>query len=145
MVVEESVRRLARESHGLAEFVLGACKLRGVGVTRASVEAGLSRGALSAYVRGARTPDCEAVVRVAGYFGVGVGDVLRLAGHGESGGVLREIEGLDEVVLGVASVLDERELSQWIEYGEMLLLLRQRRMVEERRGEVEGELHGEGD
>jgi transcriptional regulator with XRE-family HTH domain len=138
VTVQEEISRLAQGCHDLSEFLRKACALKGKGVTRASVEAGLSRNTMNSYVEGARRPSSASVYRVARYFGVPESDILRLAGLPTSAVRWEQVEGLGEAVRVLVASMDEGELREWLQYGEMVLLRRERRMMEESRGEVEG-------
>jgi len=134
--VEHEIGRLAAEAHSLGDFLDKACKLRAKPVTRASEEAGLSRNSISSFILGSRRPSVASVHALARYFGVPERDILRLAGHTDTVPAA-DLEGLGEVVGRLVRSMDAEELNEWIQFGEMLLLRRQRRMMEERR-EVEG-------
>jgi transcriptional regulator with XRE-family HTH domain len=139
MTIQQEIGRLSREARDLSEFLERACKLRGVGVTRASVDAGLSTNAISSYILGRRRPSAESAYKLARYFGVTQGTILRLGGVKSAELEIEELKALGGEVHRVALALDSEELRQWIEYGEMLLLRRQRKIEEANRGKVEGE------
>jgi len=138
MTVQEEISRLAQDCHDLSEFLTKACALKGKGVTRASVEAGLSRNTMNSYVEGVRRPSSASAYRLGRYFGVPESDILRLAGLPTSVVRWEQLEGLGEAVRVLVASMDEGELREWLQYGEMVLLRRERRMMEESRGEVEG-------
>jgi transcriptional regulator with XRE-family HTH domain len=93
----------------------------------ASVEAGLSRNTISSYIRGRRRPSATSTYRLARYFGVPQAQIMRLAGL-EVAGVDQELlEGLMDVVRDIMVAMDAKELNEWIQYGEMLLLWKERR------------------
>jgi len=134
--VEHEIGRLSGEAQDLGEFLEKACKLRQKAVTRASEEAGLSRNSISSFILGSRRPSVDSVHALARYFGVPERNILRLAGHTDTVPAAI-LEGLGEVVGLMVRSMDAEELNEWIQFGEMLLLRRQRRMMEERH-EVEG-------
>lgn len=137
MTVQQQIGRLVWDAEDLAEFIRGACRLVGKGVTRASVEAGLSRNTFSSYVKGKRRPSARSAYMLARYFGVPEAQVLRLAGLEVAGVDLFRIDGLSDEMHRLINALNEDELEQWMEFGEMLLLRRQRRLLEESLDEVE--------
>ena len=139
MTTQQEIGRLTVEAEDLPEFLKEACRLRGKGLVRASVEAGLSGNTLSSFVLGKRSPSPTSAYKLARYFGVPVVAIMRLAGQ-ETGSVpAPEMEGVAGEVRSLVMALDEQELREWMGFGEMLLLRRERRLMEEARGEVEGE------
>ena len=64
----------------LVTWLIQACETRGLSWAEASRRAGLSQGTISAIVRGTQ-PGLEICKGLAGFFGVPLEDVLRLAGH----------------------------------------------------------------
>ena len=64
----------------LVAWLIQACETRGLSWAEASRRAGLSQGTISAIVRGTQ-PGLEICKGLAGFFGVPLEDVLRLAGH----------------------------------------------------------------
>jgi transcriptional regulator with XRE-family HTH domain len=140
MTVHEEIGRLAEEAEDLAEFIVKACALLGKGVTRASAEAGLSKNTFSSWVKGKRRPSAHSAWRAARYFGVREDQILKLAGIEFSTMSPDDVEELAGDVHRILGSLDDEEVKMWMEYGELLLLRRQRRMMEEaQRGEVEGQ------
>lgn len=138
--MQEEIGRLVWEAKDLGEFLKEACRLRGKAVTVASVEAGLSRNGISSYITGERRPSATSTYRLARYFGVPQAQIMRLAGL-EVAGVDEELlEGLTDVVRNLIVAMDSEQLNEWIQYGEMLLLWKDRKMrVEAQGGEVEGD------
>ncbi len=132
MTVQEEIGRLADEAEDLSEFIRKACALLGKGVTRASMEAGLSRNTFSSWVKGGRRPSAHSAWRAARYFGVREDQILRLAGIEFSAIRPDQLEDLAEDVHRILASLDEEEVQMWIDYGDLLVLGRQRRMMEER-------------
>lgn len=125
--MQQEIGRLVWEAEDLGEFLKEACRLRGKRVTVASVEAGLSRNTISSYIRGRRRPSATSTYRLARYFGVPQAQIMRLAGL-EVAGVDQELlEGLMDVVRDIMVAMDAKELNEWIQYGEMLLLWKERR------------------
>ena len=125
--MQQEIGRLVWEAEDLGEFLKEACRLRGKRVTVASVEAGLSRNTISSYIRGRRRPSATSTYRLARYFGVPQAQIMRWAGL-EVAGVDQEIlEGLMDVVRDIMVAMDAKELNEWIQYGEMLLLWKERR------------------
>ena len=125
--MQEDIGRLATRAKDLGEFLTEACRLRGKRITVASVEAGLSRNALSSYVTGKRRPSATSTYKLARYLGVPQAQIMRLAGL-EVAGVDQELlEGLTDVVRNIMVAMDAKELNEWIQYGEMLLVWRERR------------------
>lgn len=139
VTVQEEIGRLVWEAEDLGEFLEEACRLRGRGTTRASLEAGLSRNGFSSYVKGTRRPSHQSAYKIARYFGVPQAQILRLAGFETAGVDLQLLHDVVDVVRNIIVALDADELADWVQFGEMLLLLRERRIMEEARGEVEGE------
>jgi transcriptional regulator with XRE-family HTH domain len=136
--MQREVGRLLWEAEHLGEFLKEACRLRGKAVTVASVEAGLSRNAISSYITGQRRPSATSTYKLARYFGVPQAQIMRLAGLEVAGVDEKLLEGLSEVVRDLMVAMDARELNEWIQYGEMLLMWRDRRMrVEAQGGEVD--------
>ena len=146
MNVEAEIGRLSREAKTLAEFLSGACRLRGKGVTRAAEEAGLARNAISSFICGTREPSTRSVHLLARYFGVGDVEILRLVGYADAT-PHHVLDGVSDVVLNLIRGLDEEEIAEWLEYGEMMMLRRQRRLMEAGREEVAGggEVEGKSD
>ena len=136
MNVVHEIGRLAAEAQSLSEFLEKACKLRGIPVTRASEEAGLSRNSISSFILGTRSPSVDSVHALAKYFAIPTRDILRLAGHSDTVPAA-DLEGLGDVVAHLMRSMNAEEINEWIQFAEMLLLRRQRRIMEERR-EVEG-------
>jgi transcriptional regulator with XRE-family HTH domain len=64
----------------LVDWLIQACETRGLSWAEASRRAGLSQGTISAIVRGTQ-PGLEICKGLAGFFGVPLEDVLRMAGH----------------------------------------------------------------
>jgi len=125
--MQQEIGRLVWEAEDLGDFLKEACRLRGKRVTVASVEAGLSRNTISSYIRGRRRPSATSTYRLARYFGVPQAQIMRLAGL-EVAGVDQELlEGLMDVVRDIMVAMDAKELNEWIQYGEMLLLWKERR------------------
>lgn len=137
MTIQQEISRLVWEAEDLAEFLEEACRLRRKAVTVASVEAGLSRNGISSYIAGRRRPSAESAYKLARYFGVPQAQILRLAGLETAGVDLETLEGLGDGIRDIAVALDAEELNEWIQFGEMLLLRRERRIMEEARREVE--------
>lgn len=139
MRTQQEIDRLSREAEDLSEFLSEACKLRGKAVTRASKEAGLSRNTISSFILKKRRPSPRSAYKLARYFGVPAVRLLRLVGFEMGAPDPKELEALSEEVRTIASALDAEELNEWLQFGEMLLLRRERRIMEESRGDVEGE------
>ena len=124
---QQEISRLSREAKDLGEFLARACELRGKSRRAVSLEAGLNASAISHYVRGSRRPSAEAAAKIARYFGVSQARILRLAGL-EVGELDEELlEGVDEQVLDMVRALTAEELNEWLQYGDLLLLRRERR------------------
>ena len=64
----------------LVAWLIQACETRDLSWAAASRRAGLSQGTISAIVRGTQ-PGLEICKGLAGFFGVPLEDVLRMAGH----------------------------------------------------------------
>jgi len=64
----------------LAQWLIDACRERDLSWAEASRRSGLSQGTISAIVRGTQ-PGLEICKGLAGFFGVPLEDVLRMAGH----------------------------------------------------------------
>jgi transcriptional regulator with XRE-family HTH domain len=138
--MQEEIGRLVRESEDLGEFLKEACRVIGKPVTVASVEAGLSPNGFTSYISGRRRPSATTTYRLARYFGVPQAQIMRLAGLEVAGVDEDLLEGLTDVVRNIMLAMDAKELNEWIQYGEMLLLWRERRMrVDAEHGEIERE------
>jgi len=137
--MQGEIGRLVWEAEDLGEFLKEACRLRDKPVTVASEEAGLSRNAISSYITGQRRPSATSTYKLARYFGVPQAQIMRLAGL-EVAGVDEELlEGLTDVVRNIMVAMDAKELNEWIQYGEMLLVWKDRKMRVEAQREAEGE------
>jgi transcriptional regulator with XRE-family HTH domain len=134
---QQEISRLSREAKDLGEFLRRACQLRGKGVANAGVEAGLSRNAFSSYIGGHRRPSAESAYKIARYFGVSQASIMRLAGLEVAGMDEGLLEGVDEIVRDMVRALNAEELNEWLQYGDLLLLRRQRRERVEASGEDE--------
>ena len=138
--MQGEIGRLVWEAEDLAEFLKEACLLKEKPVTVASEEAGLSRNAINSYIRGKRRPSATSTYRLALYFGVPQAQIMRLAGLEVAGVDQDLLEGLTEVVRDLMVAMDSKQLNEWIQYGEMLLMWKDYEMrVEAQGGEVEGE------
>jgi len=137
--MQGEIGRLVWEAEDLGEFLKEACRLRDKPITVASEEAGLSRNAISSYITGQRRPSATSTYKLARYFGVPQAQIMRLAGL-EVAGVDEELlEGLTDVVRNIMVAMDAKELNEWIQYGEMLLVWKDRKMRVEAQREVVGE------
>ena len=133
---QQEISRLSREAKDLGEFLRRACQLRGKGVTVAGVEAGLSRNAFGSYIAGRRRPSAEAVGKIARYFGVSQTSIMKLAGFEVAELDEELLEGVDELVRDMVRALNAEELNEWLQYGDLLLLRRERRDRVEAAGDV---------
>jgi transcriptional regulator with XRE-family HTH domain len=124
---QQEISRLSREAKDLGEFLRRACQLRGKGLTTAGVEAGLSRNAFSSYVRGRRRPSAESAYKMARYFGVSQASIMKLAGLEVAELDEELLQGVDELVRDMVRALNAEELNEWLQYGDLLLLRRERR------------------
>jgi transcriptional regulator with XRE-family HTH domain len=124
---QQEISRLSREGKDLGEFLRRACQLRGKGLTTAGVEAGLSRNAFSSYVRGRRRPSAESAYKMARYFGVSQASIMKLAGLEVAELDEELLQGVDELVRDMVRALNAEELNEWLQYGDLLLLRRERR------------------
>jgi transcriptional regulator with XRE-family HTH domain len=124
---QQEISRLSREAKNLGEFLRRACQLRGKGVANAGVEAGLSRNAFSSYIGGHRRPSAESAYKIARYFGVSQASIMKLAGLQVAGVDEDLLEGVDEAVRDMVRALNAQELNEWLQYGDLLLLRRERR------------------
>jgi transcriptional regulator with XRE-family HTH domain len=120
------ISRLSREARDLGDFLTRACQQRGKPITVASEEAGLSRNTFSSYVVGRRRPNAEAVGKIARYFGVSQTSVMKLAGFEVAELDEELLEGIDERVRDMVRALNAQELNEWLQYGDLLLLRRER-------------------
>lgn len=139
MTTQQEIDRLSSESEDLSEFLSEGCKLRGKGVARASVEAGLSRNTISSFILKKRRPSPGSAFKLARYFGVPMVRILRLVGFETGAPGMEVLEAFGDAVRTMALALDAEELNEWLQFGEMLLLRRERRMMEVAHGQVEGE------
>ncbi|MGB9300279.1 MAG: helix-turn-helix transcriptional regulator [Anaerolineae bacterium] len=133
---QQEISRLSREAKDLGEFLRRACQLRGKGLTTAGVEAGLSRNAFSSYVRGRRRPSAESAYKMARYFGVSQASIMKLAGLEVAELDAELLQGVDELVRDMVRALNAEELNEWLQYGDLLLLRRERRERAGASGEV---------
>jgi transcriptional regulator with XRE-family HTH domain len=133
---QQEISRLSREAQDLGEFLRRACRLRGKGLTTAGVEAGLSRNAFSSYVRGRRRPSAESAYKIARYFGVSQASIMKLAGLEVAELDEELLQGVDELVRDMVRALNAEELNEWLQYGDLLLLRRERRERVQASGEV---------
>jgi transcriptional regulator with XRE-family HTH domain len=133
---QQEISRLSREAKDLGEFLRRACQLRGKGLTTAGVEAGLSRNAFSSYVRGRRRPSAESAYKMARYFGVSQASIMKLAGLEVAELDEELLQGVDELVRDMVRALNAEELNEWLQYGDLLLLRRERREMVEGSEEV---------
>jgi transcriptional regulator with XRE-family HTH domain len=124
---QQEISRLSREAKDLGEFLTRACQLRGKGITTASVEAGLSRNGFSSYVRGLRRPSALSAYKIARYFGVSQASIMKLAGLQVAELDEGVLQGVDELVRDMLRALNAEELNEWLQYGDLLLLRRERR------------------
>ena len=129
---QQEISRLSREAKDLGEFLRRACQLCGRGLTIASVQAGLSRNAFSSYVLGYRRPSAESAYKIARYFGVSQANIMKLAGLEVAELDEELLQGVDEIVRDMVRALNAEELNEWIQYGDLLLLRRERRERVER-------------
>jgi transcriptional regulator with XRE-family HTH domain len=137
--MQGEIGRLVWEAEDLGEFLKEACRLRDKPVTVASEDAGLSRNAISSYITAQRRPSATSTYKLARYFGVPQAQIMRLAGL-EVAGVDEELlEGLTEVVRDIMVAMDAEELADWVQFGEMLLVWKDRKMRVEAQSEGEGE------
>jgi transcriptional regulator with XRE-family HTH domain len=132
---QQEISRLSREARDLGEFLLRACQLRGRAQTTASVEAGLSRTAFTSYIRGRRRPSAQSAYKMARYFGVSQASILKLAGLQVAELDEELLQGVDELVRDMVRALNAEELNEWLQYGDLLLLRRERRERVEAREE----------
>ncbi len=137
--MQGEIGRLVWEAEDLGEFLREACRLRDKPVTVASDEAGLSRNAISSYITGQRRPSATSTYKLARYFGVPQAQIMRLAGLDVAGVDEELLEGLTDVVRNIMVAMDAKELNEWIQYGEMLLVWKDRKMRVEAQREVVGE------
>jgi transcriptional regulator with XRE-family HTH domain len=124
---QQEISRLSREAKDLGDFLRRACRLRGKGVARGSVEAGLSHNAFSSYIGGHRRPSAESAYRIAQYFGVSPASIMKLGGVEVNEFDDDLLKGVDEQVRDMVRALNAEELNEWLQFGDMLLLRRQRR------------------
>ena len=124
---QQEISRLSREAKDLGEFLTRACRLRGKGLTTASVEAGLSRNGFSSYVGGHRRPSALSAYKMARYFGVSQASIMKLAGLQVAELDEELLQGVDELVRDMVRALNAEELNEWLQYGDLLLLRRERR------------------
>ena len=124
---QQEISRLSREAEDLGEFLRRACQLRDRALTTGGVEAGLSRNAFSSYVHGHRRPSAEAAGKIARYFGVSQTSIMKLAGFEVAELDEELLEGVDELVRDMVRALNAEELNDWLQYGDLLLLRRERR------------------
>ena len=124
---QQEISRLSREAKDLGEFLRRACQLRGKGVAVAGVEAGLSRNAFSSYIGGHRRPSAESAYKIARYFGVSQASIMKLAGLEVAELDEELLQGVDELVRDMVRALNAEELNEWLQYGDLLLLRRERR------------------
>jgi transcriptional regulator with XRE-family HTH domain len=124
---QQEISRLSREAKDLGEFLKRACRLRGKALTTASVEAGLSRNGFSSYIGGHRRPSAESTYKIASYFGVSQARIMKLAGLEVVELDEELLEGVDALVQDMVRALTAEELNEWLQYGELLLLRRERR------------------
>lgn len=136
--MEGGIGRLVWEAEDLGEFLQEACRLRGKAVTVASEEAGLSRNAMSSYITGKRRPSATSTYKIARYFAVPQAQIMRLAGLEVAGVDADLLEGLSDVVRGLMVAMDSKQLNEWIQYGEMLIMWKERRMAVDASKEPEG-------
>ena len=134
---QQEISRLSREARDLGEFLRRACQLRGKGVAPAGVEAGLSRNAFSSYIGGHRRPSAESAYKIARYFGVSQAAIMKLAGLEVAELDEELLKGVDELVRDMVRALNAEELNEWLQYGDLLLLRRERRERVEASGEDE--------
>jgi transcriptional regulator with XRE-family HTH domain len=132
---QQEISRLSREAKDLGEFLTRACQLRGKPLTVAGVEAGLSRTAFTSYIRGRRRPSAESACKMARYFGVSQASIMKLAGIQVAELDEELLQGVDELVRDMVRALNAEELNEWLQYGDLLLLRRQRRERVEAREE----------
>ena len=133
---QQEISRLSREAKDLGDFLTRACQLRGKARTTAGVEAGLSRNAFSSYVLGYRRPSAESAYKMARYFGVSQGSIMKLAGLEVAELDEELLQGVDELVRDMVRALNAEELNEWLQYGDLLLLRRERRERAGASGEV---------
>jgi len=124
---QQEISRLSREAKDLGEFLTRACQLRGKPLTVASAEAGLSRTAFTSYIGGSRRPSAQSACMIARYFGVSQASILKLAGLQVAELDEELLQGVDELVRDMVRALNAEELNEWLQYGDLLLLRRQRR------------------
>jgi transcriptional regulator with XRE-family HTH domain len=129
---QQEISRLSREARDLGEFLQRACQLRGKPLTTASVEAGLSRSAFTSYIQGRRRPSAEATYKMARYFGVSQASIMKLSGLQVEELDEGLLQGVDEIVRDMVRALNGEELNEWLQYGDLLLLRRERRERVER-------------
>ena len=124
---QQEISRLSREAKDLGEFLTRACQLRGKPLTVASAEAGLSRTAFTSYIGARRRPSAQSAGKMARYFGVSQASLLKLAGIEVAELDEELLQGVDELVRDMVRALNAEELNEWLQYGDLLLLRRQRR------------------
>jgi len=133
---QQEISRLSREAKDLGEFLTRACQWRDKALTTASMEAGLSRNAFSSYILGRRRPSAESAFKIARYFGVSQASIMTLAGLEVAELDQELLAGVDQAVQDMVRALNAEELNEWLQYGDLLLLRRERRERLEARGEV---------
>ena len=132
---QQEISRLSREAKDLGEFLTRACQLRGKPLTVASAEAGLSRTAFTSYIGGRRRPSAQSACKMARYFGVSQASIMKLAGIQVAELDQELLQEVDELVRDMVRALNAEELNEWLQYGDLLLLRRQRQeRVEAREG-----------
>ncbi len=133
---QQEISRLSREAKDLGDFLRPACQLRGRAISAASVEAGFSHNAFNSYIGGHRRPSAESAYRIARYFGVSPASIMKLGGLDVGGFDEDLLKGVDDLVRDMVRALNAEELNEWLQFGDMLLLRRQRReRLEAREGE----------
>jgi len=126
---QDELIRLSETAEDLPDFLKQACKLMGISLRQASLQAGLSAGTIWNFIAGhTRRGDEDTITRLALFFKVPEVNLMALAGYGQPQRVLPTYR-LEEAET-IWQVLTDEEKDKWIEYGELLIRGRQRKEKE---------------
>ena len=122
---QDELIHLSETAEDLPDFLKKACKLMGISLRHASLQAGLSAGTIWNFIAGhTRRGDEDTITKLALFFKVPEVNLLALAGYGRPQRVL-PTHRLEEAE-AVWQVLTDEEKDKWIEYGRLLIRARQR-------------------
>ena len=121
---QDELVRLSETAEDLPGFLKQACKLMGISLRQASLQAGLSAATIWNFIAGhTKRGDENTITKLALFFKVREVKLMALAGYGRPQRVL-PTHRLEEAE-AVWQVLTDEDKDKWREYGELLIRGRQ--------------------